>query len=273
MYLILEKPLIPDVHNQLSPLLRQVDGGVLSLRLNRPRRLNALNRELLEELTEAFRNAKEDPSIRAVSLTGEGRAFCTGADLMEAASLRGQGAERILETHYRPLMMAIEALPQPLVVGLNGIAAGAGCALALSADIVLAAPDATYQFPFGKLGLVPDAGTTWFLPRRIGAARAQQLLMTNGVMTAEQALEWGAVAQVLASDELGHQLNELARRLAAGAPQATRALKKLLQASPATLEQQLCNEEVAQAQLLKTNDAVIGITAFLTKKTPKFTGN
>ena len=275
------EPLCLNKANNVTPLtstdrshvVQQLDGAVLHIRLNRPERLNALNLATLSQLLEALQAAQADDAVRVIALSGMGRAFCTGADLEEAVALQGCGVEDVLEAHYRPLIEAMRHMPKPVVAAVHGVAAGAGCALAFAADIVLAAQRASFRFPFGGLGLVPDAGSTWVLPRLIGHARATHLLMTAGSFSAEQAWAWGAVAEVVPDDELPQRLQALTLELADMAPKAQAELKALLLASGSSgLDQQLRAEELAQAKLIKTRDAAAGVMAFLTKTKPQFAG-
>jgi 2-(1,2-epoxy-1,2-dihydrophenyl)acetyl-CoA isomerase len=254
-------------------VIQVMEGAVCRIELKRPKKLNALNLDALEHLLEALEMAQASKEVRVIVLTGIGRAFCVGADLQEAATFRGTAKENVLETHYRPIVERICGMPKPVVAAVNGVASGAGTALALAADVVLVAKSAAFKFPFSSLGLTPDAGSTWLLPKLIGEVRAKNLFMTAGTMTAEQAYAWGAATEIVEDDQLQNRANELARLLSKGAPLALAGIKSLVQASHLNdLGGQLKLEEATQARLLKTNDVMVGVMSFLSKTSPEFKG-
>lgn len=255
-------------------VLTAVDAGVMTITLNRPDVLNALNPAMIEGLAAALAAARHDDSIRAVLLTGAGRGFCAGADL-GADTMRGGRAdpEQKLRDSYHPIVLAMRALPKPLVAAVNGPAAGAGMSLALACDIVLAAESATFLQAFTRIGLVPDCGSTWLLPRLVGDVRARALVMLAEKIPASEARELGLVWRVFADDRLAAE----ARRCAEGlAKQPTRALGLVKQAFTASaangLADQLEVEGRLQSECFRTEDFREGVTAFREKRAAHFTG-
>lgn len=247
------------------------------VRLNRPQRANALNDEMVTLLLAALRDAAGDDSCRAVLLTGTGRHFCSGQDLSdrdprqlaEPVDLARSVAER-----YNPLVRTIRAMAKPVVCAVNGSAAGAGIGLTLACDIVLASRSARFSFAFARLGLVPDAGLSWQLPRAVGEVRARHLLMTSAQITAQQALDLGLVSQIVADEELEHDSAALMEQLAAGPTAGLGLMKQALDcAGGNTLDQQLDVEMRLQGIAGQTSDYAEGVTAFLERRPPCFTGN
>src|SRR3954470_17061236 len=222
----------------MSAVLVSVDNGVLRATLNRPDKLNACTPEMLALLRAAIQRAADEPGIRAVLLTGAGRAFCAGQDL----SLRNPaaGAAPIdlsvsLGSNYNPLIRRMRELPKPIVAAVNGVAAGAGANIALACDIVLAGRSASFVQAFSKIGLVPDSGGTYFLPRLVGTARAMGLALLAERLPAEQAEQWGLIWKMVDDDDLLEDATDLARALAAGPTRGFGLLKKALYASPANM--------------------------------------
>lgn len=265
---------------QFETLTFERQGGLAIVTLNRPQRLNAMNLDLLRDLKAAAAALESDTSIRAAVLTGAGRAFCSGADLMGADLVddpsRGRGASiraRMVE-HFNPMVRAWNDLRVPLIVAVNGIAAGAGASLALAGDIVLAARSATFLQVFApKLGLIPDLGSTFHLPRLIGTARAKGLTLLGDPLDAETAAAWGLIWGCVDDDALEDESRSLALRLAAGPTEAFRRLKLLFNVEPpATLAEQLAAETEAQSALGDTADFGEGVQAFREKRVPRFTG-
>src|SRR5207248_11432033 len=214
----------------MTSVLFSVDAGVLTITLNRPEKLNALNPEMLEQLARALERAKRESEIRAVLLIGAGRGFCSGQDLAERDVRPGAPPIDLsisLGKHYNPLVRRMRELPKPIVCAVNGVAAGAGANLALAGDLVIAARSASFVQAFSRLGLVPDAGGTWFLPRLVGTARAMGLALLGEKLSAEQAAAWGLIWRCVEDGELAEVVDALARQLAA-AP--TRALARTRQA-------------------------------------------
>lgn len=245
--------------------------AVTTLTLNRPDALNALSADLRRELFAAVKAAGRDPEVRAVVITGAGRAFCAGADL------RGGSGElefrRVLTDEYNPLIEAIRALPKPVVAAVNGVAAGAGVSLTLAADLVVAAEDARFVPAFGRIGLVPDSGLTRTLVRSVGRHRAFEILMGERQLSAGEAQATGLVAAVVPADRLAGTARELAERLASG-PTRTIALTKRLiaQAEDATLSESLAAEAALQEVAGRTEDHAEGLAAFTEKRDPAFRG-
>lgn len=247
--------------------------GVATLTLDRPDALNSLTVPLKEELARAFRSLGHDRAVRAVVLTGAGRAFCAGQDLRErlepdAAPLAAEVRER-----YTPIILAMRRLEKPIVGAVNGVAAGAGASLAFACDIRIAAESASFILAFGRVGLVPDSGASWFLPRLVGASRAAELALTTDPLSAADAERIGLVSRVVPGERLLDEAQDLARRLAAGAPVAIGLTKRALNhAVDASLEEQLEYEAVLQGIAGATADHAEGIAAFVEKRTPRFRG-
>src|SRR5919202_5734166 len=203
----------------MPTVLVSLDAGVLTITLNRPERLNALNPEMHGLLRAALERATDEPQIRALLLTGAGRGFCTGQDLAERDVSAGAAPLDLsvsLGSHYNPLVRRLRALPKPIVCAVNGVAAGAGANLALACDLVIAARSATFVQAFSRIGLVPDCGGTWFLPRLVGTARARALAFLAEPLPAETAAEWGMIWQVVDDIKLMAEAQALTARLAAG---------------------------------------------------------
>ena len=255
-------------------VLSSRDGPVLTLTLNRPEALNALTRETTQALRKEVETAGRDPEVGAIVLTGAGRAFCAGADLKDvnARAVAGDndlGAD--LRTNYTPMIRAIRACPKPVIAALNGTAAGAGLSLALACDLRLAAAGAQLIVVFVRVGLVPDAGSLFFLTRMLGLSKATELAITGDPVSADDALRLGLVVSVVPPDQLMPAAMERAHRLAEG-PRQTYALIKrgLEQALHLDLEQTLELESQLQALAAETPDAQEAIRAFLEKRKPVF---
>jgi 2-(1,2-epoxy-1,2-dihydrophenyl)acetyl-CoA isomerase len=258
-------------------VLFEIRDAVAAVTLNRPDRLNALNADIHTGLRDAFDRIEADDSIRAVLLTGAGRGFCAGADLnqslagAEATQKRDLGES--LDRDYNPLIRRMRALPKPIVSAVNGVAAGAGMNIALAGDIVIAARSANFTQAFIRIGLIPDAGGTFFLPRLIGEVRARALAMLGETITAEQAEAFGLVYKLFDDANFAEDALNLARNLAAKPTQALAAIKQALNASAAnTLDTQLDLERDLQRQMGYTPDFAEGVTAFIEKRPAKFTG-
>jgi 2-(1,2-epoxy-1,2-dihydrophenyl)acetyl-CoA isomerase len=249
------------------------DGGVATLTLNRPQVLNSFCAAMHADLAAAFTVIEQDPAIRCVVLTGAGRGFCAGQDLGEARTTGVGDAGERLERLYNPLILRMRRLPVPIVCAVNGVAAGAGASLALACDIVIAARSAKFIQAFVRIGLVPDAGSTWFLPRLVGDARARALAMTGDAIDAAQAADWGLIWRCVDDAELASATQTLAARLA-GLP--TRAIALIKQAFLAgadnDLGAQLRLERELQREAGATADAVEGVAAFVEKRPPQFSG-
>ena len=243
--------------------------------LDRPHRLNAFNDEMHEALARVLDEAANDTRCRAVLLTGEGRAFCAGQDLNDRVA--GDGAEPDLggtvERFYNPLVRRLRSLPKPVVCAVNGVAAGAGANIALACDIVLAARSARFVQAFAKIGLIPDSGGTFFLPRLVGEARARALVMTAEPLNADTAAAWGLIWKVVDDAALLPEAEALTAHLATQPTQGLALAKRALAASAAnTLDAQLDLERDLQRLAGQTPDYREGVQAFLAKRQPRFTG-
>lgn len=257
--------------------------NVAHVTLNRPDRLNALNLPLITDLRAAAAAIASDRDIRAVVLSGSGRAFCSGADMMgddfqqEQAPQHGYGETiRVrLQDHFNPMVNAWYQLRVPVVVAVNGVAAGAGVSLALAGDIVLAAQSATFLQLFApKLGLMPDLGSTFHLPRMVGTARAKGLALLGDALTAADAADWGLIWACVEDAVLHDRAESIARRLAAGPTQAFERIKAVFNVEPPrTLAEQLALEALAQTELGDTRDFAEGVQAFRQKRPPNFSGS
>ena len=254
-------------------LLQSATDGVLTLTLNRPEVLNAITPALLDEVTDALREAASGRTVRAVVITGAGRGFCSGQDLRAAAGDGGLDVGTILRDHYTPAIRAIRSMDQPVIAAVNGVAAGAGFSLALACDLRIAAESATFVQAFVRIGLIPDLASTYFLPRLIGPARAAELTMLGETVDATRALELGIVNRVVPDGELAAAAAELAGRLARG-PRSIGLTKRALEVSHENdLEAQLAVEERLQTEATTTSDFVEGVGAFLEKRRATFTGS
>jgi 2-(1,2-epoxy-1,2-dihydrophenyl)acetyl-CoA isomerase len=254
-------------------LLTSVDDGVLTLTLNRPEVLNAITPALLDEVTDALREAASGRTVRAVIITGAGRGFCSGQDLRATAGEGGLDVGAILRDHYTPAIRAIRSMDQPVIAAVNGVAAGAGFSLALACDLRIAAESATFVQAFVRIGLIPDLASTYFLPRLIGPARAAELTMLGDTVDASRALELGVVNWVVPDAELAVAAADLAGRLARG-PRSIALTKRALELSRENdLEAQLAVEERLQTEATTTSDFAEGVSAFLEKRRATFTGS
>jgi 2-(1,2-epoxy-1,2-dihydrophenyl)acetyl-CoA isomerase len=255
-----------------SDIRLEIADGVARITLNRPDKLNSTRRQMHAELRAAF-DKFEARGCRAVLLTGEGRAFCAGQDLSDLRMDGPDEIREILEGDFNPLIRRIRDLPMPVVCAVNGIAAGAGANLALACDIVLAARSASFLQAFAKIGLIPDAGGTWTLPRQVGEARAKGLAMLAEPLPAEKALEWGLIWQVCDDDKLMDEASALAARLAKQPTRAFALIKQAINASSSHgLSEHLDVEARLQAEAATTHDYNEGVAAFLEKRKPLFKG-
>jgi 2-(1,2-epoxy-1,2-dihydrophenyl)acetyl-CoA isomerase len=260
----------------MPSLLVSLEAGVLRLTLNRPEKLNAFNAELNPALRQGLQRAADESEVRAVLLTGAGRAFCAGQDLAERDVSPGAAPIDLsvsLGSNYNPLVRRLRELPKPVVCAVNGVAAGAGANLALACDLVLAARSARFVQAFSRIGLIPDSGGTYFLPRLVGTARAVGLAMLAESLGAEQAEQWGLIWKALDDERLDGEALALARRLASGPTRGYALLKKAINASSGnSLDAQLDLERDLQREAGFSEDYREGVSAFKEKREPRFKG-
>jgi 2-(1,2-epoxy-1,2-dihydrophenyl)acetyl-CoA isomerase len=259
-----------------SNVVEERVGGILTLRMNRPERLNALNVPLARELAAALKRAAGDDSVRVVVLTGAGRAFCAGGDLpflRDASERKAPGELKDLLVAGREIILTIAAMPKPVVAAINGAAAGGGMNLALACDIRIASETAVFAESFANLALYPDYGGTYFLPRLIGPGRAAELFFTGEIISAQQAERLGIVSHVYPAASFEAETVKLAERLAAAPPLPVRAAKKALREDDiAELKRVLDEENRHQLDFFMSQDCVEGIAAFFAKRKPAFQG-
>ena len=259
-----------------ATLLTGRDGAVATLTLNRPDKLNSFNEALHRALRAALEEIEADPAARAVLLTGAGKGFCAGQDLSDRNVAADQPLDlgATIETYYNPLVRRLRALEKPVVCAVNGVAAGAGANLALACDIVLAARSARFIQAFCKIGLVPDSGGTYFLPRLVGEARAKALALLGEPLSAEQAEAWGLIWKAVDDDRLQAEAMALAQRLAMGPTKGLGLIKRALNASFANdLDRQLDLERDLQREAGGSADYREGVAAFIQKRQPVFRGS
>jgi 2-(1,2-epoxy-1,2-dihydrophenyl)acetyl-CoA isomerase len=251
-------------------------GGIARITLNRPDRLNSFTTQMHEELRDALRRVADDGSARVLLLTGEGRGFCAGQDLADRAVAPGDAPVDLgasIDNNYRPLVLTLRSLALPVVCAVNGVAAGAGANIALACDIVIATRSASFIQAFCRIGLIPDAGGTFFLPRLVGSARAMGLALLGDKLTAEQAEEWGLIWKCVDDEAFASTVDALLARFAQAPTGGLAAIKRALYASAGnTLEEQLTLERDAQRTLGQSADYREGVAAFLGKRPPSFTG-
>lgn len=257
-----------------NTLKQNLEHGVLTLQLNRPDSFNSFNREMSLELIEALEQASLNDQVRSIVLTGTGKAFCAGQDLNEATDDNGISFEIILNEHYNPIIRSIRNITKPVIAAVNGVAAGAGANIALCCDMIVAKSTASFTQAFSKIGLVPDSGGTFFLPRMVGLHRANVLMMLSDKITAKEAQEMGLVYKVCDDEEFDETVYQLAERLAKMPTKALGMTKKLINAGMNNaLEDQLEMEALFQIQASESNDYKEGVNAFLEKRKPVFKGN
>ena len=258
-----------------SSILVEQRSGYRVITLNRPDKLNAFNEAMHQALRKAIDDAEADESCRALMITGAGRGFCTGQDLSDRLPKPGEtvilgGA---LEAHYNPLVRKLRNLPFPVVAAVNGVAAGAGCNIALACDIVIASLKANFIQSFARVGLVPDSGGTWFLPRLVGDARARGLALLAQDLSAEKAASWGLIWRAVDDETLMHEATRICEHFAMAPTQGLALIKQALNASATnTLDAQLDLERDFQRAASLTPDYAEGVRAFMEKRRPNFTG-
>jgi 2-(1,2-epoxy-1,2-dihydrophenyl)acetyl-CoA isomerase len=250
----------------------KADGPVARVTLNRPDRLNSFTAQMHEELRDALANLGE---ARVLVLTGAGRGFCAGQDLNDRAVAPGQAVDlgETVESYWNPLVRKLASMPQPVIARVNGVAAGAGANIALACDIVVAARSAKFIESFSAIGLIPDSGGTWHLPRLAGHARALGLALTGEPLPAEKAAEWGLIWKAVDDDALDAEVDAIANKLASLPPLGLAATKEMIRSSwQYSLDEELERQAGAMRRLGFTQDYREGVAAFLEKRQPKFTG-
>jgi 2-(1,2-epoxy-1,2-dihydrophenyl)acetyl-CoA isomerase len=257
-------------------ILHQSAGGIARVTLNRPDRLNSFTAAMHEELRDALAKVQADATARVLLLTGAGRGFCAGQDLSDRAVAPGAAPVDLgasIEANYRPLVLALQSFPMPVVCAVNGVAAGAGANIALACDLVVAAKSASFIQAFCKIGLIPDSGGTYFLPRLVGTARAMGLAMLGDKLSAQQAADWGLIWKCVDDADLAPTVDALLAQLAQAPTRGLVATRRALYASSdATLPEQLDLERDLQRELGTSADYREGVAAFLAKRAPQFTG-
>ena len=255
-------------------ILFEIKNQVATLTLNRPEKYHSFIREMALELQEKLEICKNDNNIRAIVITGTGKAFCAGQDLGEATDPKGPDLQKIVNEHYNPIIRQIRNIEKPIIAAVNGVAAGAGASIALCCDIVIAKESAVFVQAFSKIGLVPDSGATFFLPRLIGFQKATALMMNADLITATEAEGLGMIYKVVEESKFEDEIKSFSEKLAKMPTKGIGLTKKLLnQSMRNSLEKQLDEEEIAQTIAGKTNDYKEGVSAFLEKRKPNFKGN
>lgn len=258
-----------------ASILAKIDSGVGYLTLNRPEVFNSFNREMALSLQAHLDQMEANPEVRSIVLIGSGKAFCAGQDLQEVTSPeQNPGFRAILEEHYNPIIKRIRTIQKPVIGAVNGVAAGAGANIALACDIVLASEKASFIQAFSKIGLVPDSGGTFFLPRLVGFQKASALMMLGDKLSAAEAESLGMIYKVIPVEEFEKVLTEMAVHLAQMPTKALVQTKQLLNASMANdLDAQLAMESDYQIQAAQSEDYAEGVAAFIEKRKPNFKGN
>ncbi len=257
-------------------ILFTIEQGVATLTLNRPAQLNSFNAQMHQEVREALKQLRQSPEARCLLITGNGRGFCAGQDLSDRNVAPGAAMPDLgesIEKNYNPLIRSLRDLPMPVVCAVNGVAAGAGANIALACDITLAARSASFIQAFCKIGLVPDSGGTWTLPRAVGMARAKALALLGDKLSAEQAEQWGMIWRCVDDEALQDEALKLARHLAAQPTYGLALIKRALNASASnSFDAQLDLERDLQRLAGRSEDYREGVAAFMEKRTPEFKG-
>ncbi len=257
----------------MSSILFDIKDSVATITLNRPDKLNSFNREMALLMQEKLELCKEDKMIRCVVITGSGKAFSAGQDLAEVADPNGPGMQRILSEHYNPIITRIRELKKPVVAAINGVAAGAGANIPLCCDVIVATKSASFIQAFSKIGLIPDSGGTFFLPRLIGWQKASALMMMGDKITAEEADKMGMLYKCIDDDKFTEEVDAIAKKLAAMPTMGLAYTKKALQwSSTHTIFEHLQNEDKLQHWADATEDFKEGVASFLEKRPANFIG-
>jgi 2-(1,2-epoxy-1,2-dihydrophenyl)acetyl-CoA isomerase len=258
----------------MQEILSHFEDGVLTLTLNRPSVFNSFNRNMALQLQAELNRCSSDDNIRAVVLTGEGKAFCAGQDLAEATDPEGPALQQIVAEHYNPIILKIRQLEKPVIAAVNGVAAGAGANIALACDVVFAKESAAFIQAFSKIGLIPDSGGTFMLPRLIGMQKAMALMMTGEKVMAPEAEKMNMIYKALPDTEFNEYVSKFALQLAQMPTKGLGLTKRAMnQSYDQTLEEQLKTEEILQTEAGQTHDFKEGVTAFLEKRPAQFKGN
>jgi 2-(1,2-epoxy-1,2-dihydrophenyl)acetyl-CoA isomerase len=255
-------------------ILFEVNNGIATLTLNRPEVFNAFNEQQSADVMDALKKVEKDKSIRVLILTGSGKAFCSGQDLKSISGMKERSLAESLHKRYNPMIRAMRALPVPIICKLNGVAAGAGCSMALASDMIVASENASLIEVFINVGLVLDSGSSYFLPRLVGSARAFELATMGSKVTAQQAFDWGMVNRVVKPEELDTETLKIAEYYASAPTKAIALMKKMLNKSfQSDLDTMLEYEAYCQEIAGRSNDNKEGVAAFNEKRKPRFKGN
>ena len=258
----------------MSSILLSIENGIATITLNRPDKLNSFNREMALSFQTILDDCATDQTIRCIVLTGAGKGFCAGQDLAEVVDPNGPGMQRILSEHYNPIVERIRNLQKPVVAAVNGVAAGAGANLAFACDVVVSISTASFIQAFSKIGLIPDSGGTYTLPRLIGFQRASALMMLGDKVSASEALQMGMLYKVFDETVFLEETKKIATTLAQMPTKALAYIKEALNASSTNdITQQLALEDQLQQKAAATNDFKEGVEAFLAKRIPLYKGN
>jgi 2-(1,2-epoxy-1,2-dihydrophenyl)acetyl-CoA isomerase len=257
----------------MSFILFEIKNSIATITLNRPEKFNSFNREMALQLQQVLEQCEKDDAVRVMLITGSGKAFSAGQDLAEVVDPEGPGMNRILSEHYNPLVMKIRHSMKPIVAAVNGVAAGAGANLALCCDIVIATQSASFIQAFSKIGLIPDTGGTYFLPRLIGWQKASAIMLLGDKINATEAEKMGMIYKAFTDETFAEEAQKIAITLAAMPTKALGFTKKALNNSMCdTLDEQLHNEDSLQQKAASTEDFKEGVQAFLEKRTPLYKG-
>lgn len=257
----------------MDAILFNVESGVAFITMNRPDKLNSFNRPMALQLQAILDECASDENIRAIYLTGAGKGFCAGQDLAEVVDPQGPGMQRILSEHYNPIVQRLREIQKPVVAAVNGVAAGAGANIAFACDIVVSKSSASFIQAFSKIGLIPDSGGTFTLPRLIGFQRASALMMLGDKVSATEALQMGMLYKVFEDEAFESESKKLAFQLATMPTKALGYIKQALNASATnTIQSQLALEDQLQQKAAATADFKEGVDAFLAKRAPQYKG-
>lgn len=258
----------------MASITKEINDKIAYLTLNRPEVFNSFNREMALLLQSHLDACEKDPEVRAIVITGNGKAFCAGQDLKEVTSPElNPGFKKILEEHYNPIIERIRKIEKPIIAAVNGVAAGAGANIALACDVVIASDNASFIQAFSKIGLVPDSAGTFFLPRLIGFQKASALMMLGDKVSAEEAEKMGMIYKVVSSENFMEEVNTIASTMANMPTKALGLTKRLLNnALNNTIEQQLDLESKLQIEAAQSDDYAEGVDAFVNKRKPNFKG-